>query len=65
MNVTKITLAIACFLLPATSFAQTSQHFVSSENSGNAFVLTQASVTVPMLVDSLDYAGVLRASRSL
>ncbi|KAA6347091.1 hypothetical protein EZS27_005443 [termite gut metagenome] len=65
MNVTKTSLAIACFLLPITSFAQTSKQFVSSENTGNAFVLTQASVTVPILVDSLDYAGALRASRNL
>ncbi|KAA6341687.1 hypothetical protein EZS27_010530 [termite gut metagenome] len=65
MNFTKITLTLACFLLSITPFAQTSKQFVSSENTGNAFVLTQAFVTVPMLVDSLDYAGSLRASRNL
>ncbi|KAA6345487.1 hypothetical protein EZS27_006937, partial [termite gut metagenome] len=65
MNIIKSTLAVVCFLLPTISFAQTSEQFVSSKNTGNAFVFTQASVTVPMLVDSLDYAGVLHASHNL
>ncbi|KAA6305779.1 hypothetical protein EZS27_042568, partial [termite gut metagenome] len=65
MSIIRKNLVIACLLLPVISFAQTSGQFISSENTGNAFVLTQASVTVPMLVDSLDYAGVLRASHNL
>ncbi|KAA6319455.1 hypothetical protein EZS27_030653, partial [termite gut metagenome] len=65
MSIIRKNLVIACLLLPVISFAQTSGQFVSYENTGNAFVLTQASVTVPMLVDSLDYAGVLRASHNL
>lgn len=39
--------------------------FVAMGDDGNAFPLVEASVSVPLLTDSMDHAGVIRASRHL
>lgn len=49
------------FLFPLTGLSQSVQ-FITTHNAGDAFALTEQAATVPILVDSLDYAGVLRAS---
>lgn len=51
-------------LVSLKSPARTEQ-FVTTHNTGNAFALAERTVAVPLLVDSLDYAGVLRASLNL
>ncbi|MDR0658758.1 MAG: glycosyl hydrolase 115 family protein [Mediterranea sp.] len=60
-----IRLVLAClFLISLKSLAQ-SEPFVTTRDTGNAFVLAQGAVAVPILADSLDHAGVLRASLDL
>jgi hypothetical protein len=60
-----IRLVFAClFLITLKSLAQ-SEQFVTTHDTGNAFILAQGAVAVPIVMDSLDHAGVLRASLNL
>ncbi|MDL2305934.1 glycosyl hydrolase 115 family protein [Bacteroides sp. OttesenSCG-928-D19] len=56
-------LLLFCFL-SVSAMAQSPQ-FVLAHNAENVFVLTEASVTIPILIDGKDDPGVLRASLNL
>lgn len=60
MKTIRLTFAFI-WLLSLAGFAQSPQ-FITNQQSGNVFALAEGAVTIPLLTDSMDYAGVLRAA---
>ncbi|MDR3118930.1 MAG: glycosyl hydrolase 115 family protein [Mediterranea sp.] len=60
-----IRLILACLFLTALKSLAQSEPFVATHDTGDTFVLAQGAVPVPIVADSLDHAGALRALQHL
>ncbi|MCC8188417.1 MAG: glycosyl hydrolase 115 family protein [Bacteroides sp.] len=65
MNISGYISLIACLILASLTQAQTRDSFVLTEPAEDAFSLTHAGITVPVLIDENDHPGVHRAYRNL